>query len=201
MPKKPRSSGPVRNGIRLHRHDRSSPAAHGGAARGSDEGADQLRVLLARRGLDAGGDVDARRAGRCGSPCRHWRARGRPKGGRADRLEILQDRPVEDAPLPPGGAASLGGLASRRSRSATAGSGAPGKIARIADADRLMIAAGEALFQRADPVGRFVAMELQPVRPHALDDRPRPRSFRSTVKATISARPRARARAPSPFRG
>ena len=66
MPKCPRSSGPVRNELGCgdgHASRPSQASADVGCARGADEGADFVRILFARRALDAGRHIDAGRAG------------------------------------------------------------------------------------------------------------------------------------------
>ena len=99
MPKCPVSSGPDRNVLgcwMLMRYSRLSHSRCGlRLPRRADEGADLVRILFARRALDAGGDIDA---GRPRDRQRLGDISGIETTGKHERdarIKVFQQRPVE----------------------------------------------------------------------------------------------------------
>ena len=148
--------------MRAHRFGRGKLGFR--LARGADEGANLLDILLARRALDAGGYIDARRAGH-GQRLRDVAGIEAARQHERDaHVEALEQRPVERLAQPAGPGRLLW-----RARVENQAVGdrrvEPDRrqIAAIGDRQRLHYRQTETLAYRHHTFRRFVAVQLQHV--------------------------------------
>ncbi len=142
--------------------DRSSGAS--AVARGADEGADPAGILLARRALDAGGDIDAGRAGdgdRLDDIARIEAAGQHPGHARVDALEQGPVEGVAEA----AGTRGVGRRAGVEQQPVgDLGIGADrGQVGAAGDRQRLHDRQAEAGAHGDDAVRRLLAVQLQHV--------------------------------------